>query len=161
MSIVHSLRGPSRPIVLVLGWAAALMLTLVVVVLVAADVAGAQDPTGNASPDSPVGTVFTVNNTLVTMATGLLVPLLVGLLTHPQNPAWVKVGLAGALSAAANLAAQAIQADGTAVFSQEFALQVAIVFASALGSYFGVWDPLARSRGGLNEALGRGVIDLR
>lgn len=154
--MLSTLTRPFRPRTLAL--IAAGFMTAMAVLFMGAGAALAQ--TGDASPDAPVGAVFTVNNTLVTLVVGLIVPLVVGLLTNPGNPAWVKIGLAGAVSGALNLASQAIQADGTAVFSQEFLLQVAIVFATALGSYLGVWNPLAARRGGLNAALGPGVIDV-
>lgn len=113
---------------------------------------------GDASPDAPVGTVFTINNSLVLLLTGLVVPLVNGLLNHPANPAWIKIGLAGALAAVGNAFIQAIQADGTAVLSQEWILQTVIVFATAIGTYLGVWDPLFRQRGGLNAATGPGIV---
>ena len=121
-----------------------------------ADAAGAQ--TGDASPDAPVGTVFTINNSLVLLLTGLVIPLINGLLNHPANPAWVKIGLAGALAAVGNAFVQAIQADGTAVLSQEWLLQTVIIFATSIGTYLGVWDPLFRRSGGLNAATGQGLV---
>lgn len=120
----------------------------------------AQAPDGNASPDSSVGTVFTINNSLVTLLTGLVLPVIIGFLNNPGNPAWVKLGLAGAVSVAANAFVQTIQADGTAVLSQEWILQTIVVFGTAIFSYLGVWDPLFRARGGINAATGRGVIDV-
>jgi len=117
----------------------------------------AQDA-GNATPDSPVGTVFTINNSLVLLLVGFVLPLVNGLLNHPSNPAWVKIGLAGALAAVGNAFVQTIQDDGTAILSQEWLLQTLIIFATGIGTYLGVWDPLLRSRGGLNQATGPGVI---
>ena len=114
--------------------------------------------TGDASPDDPVGTVFTINNSLVLLLTGLVIPLVNGLLNHPANPAWVKIGLAGALAAVGNAFVQAIQDDGTAVLSQEWILQTVIVFATSIGTYLGVWDPLFRRAGGLNTATGAGLV---
>lgn len=122
----------------------------------AASPAAAQ--TGDASPDAPVGTVFTINNSLVLLLTGLVVPLVNGLLNHPANPAWVKIGLAGALAAVGNAFLQAVQSDGTAVLSQEWLLQTVIIFATSIGTYLGVWDPLFRRSGGLNAATGAGLV---
>ena len=117
--------------------------------------AGAQvAPDGNASPDAPVSAVFTVNNTLVTLLTGLVVPLVVGLVTREDNPAWVKLGLAVAVTGVANLFVQAVQDDGTAVLSQEWLVQAAIIFATAIGTYARVWRPLARDAGATVSSIG-------
>lgn len=130
-----------------------------------AQAAGAQvAPDGNASPDAPVSAVFTVNNTLVTLLTGAIVPLVVGLLTREDNPAWVKLGLAVAVTGVANLFLQAIQDDGTAVLSQEWLVQAVIIFATALGTYARVWQPLARERGTSVASIGSpsfGIIPAR
>ncbi len=129
----------------------------VALVIGGAVAAGAQvAPDGNASPDAPVSSVFTVNNTLVTLITGLLIPLVVGVLARPTNPAWVKLGLAVGVTGVANLFLQAVQSDGTAVLSQEFWVQAAILLATALGSYARIWQPLLRGR--VNALGGNGVI---
>lgn len=127
---------------------AAVVLTVALTLLGAATVAGAQVvPDGNASPDTPVSAVFTVNNTLVSIVTGLVIPLVVGALTRPENPAWLKLGLAVGVTGVATLFLDAIQADGTAVLSQEWFVQAAVILATALGSYARVWRPLAADRG--------------
>lgn len=129
-----------------------------------AAIAGAQvAPDGNASPDAPVSSVLTVNNTLVLLLTGAVIPLVVGLLTREDNPAWVKLGLAVAVTGVANLFVQSIQADGTAVLSQEFLVQAAVIFATALGTYARVWKPLARDNGTTVSSIGSpgfGIVPL-
>lgn len=125
------------------------------ILLLGATMAGAQvAPDGNASPDAPVSSVLTVNNTLVLLLTGAVIPLVIGLVTREDNPAWVKVGLAAAVSGLANLFVQSIQDDGTAVLSQEFLVQAIIIFATALGSYARIWAPVARDRGTTVSSIG-------
>lgn len=134
---------------------AAVVLTVALTLTGAASVAGAQVvPDGNASPDTPVSAVFTVNNTLVAILVGAVIPLVVGLLTREDNPAWIKLGLAAGVTAVANLFVQAIQDDGTAVLSQEWLVQALVMFATALGTYARVWQPLARDRGTTVASIG-------
>lgn len=125
------------------------------VLFLGAAAAGAQTaPDGNASPDAPVSAVFTVNNTLVTLLVGAVIPLVVGLLTREDNPAWVKIGLAAAVTAVANYFLQTIQDDGTAVLSQEWLVQAVVMFATALGTYARIWSPLARDQGTTVSSIG-------
>jgi hypothetical protein len=104
-------------------------------------------------PDAPAGAWFTINNTLVTILTGLIVPLAVGLLMRPENPPWVKATVAVAVSELGNLIQNAVQSDGVAVISQAHALQWAIVTATAIGTYLGIYNPHTARSGGLNATL--------
>jgi hypothetical protein len=136
-------------------------LIALVLLIMGAAAAGAQVvPDGNASPDTPVSAVFTVNNTLVTLITGLVVPLVVALLARASNPAWVKIGLNAAVSAVATSFLSAVQDDGTAVLSQEWFVQAGVIFAASIMAYLGVWNPLASRQGGINTAMGPGVIPI-
>jgi hypothetical protein len=96
-------------------------------------------------PDAPAGAWFTINNTLVTILTGLIVPLAVGLLMRPENPPWVKATVAVAVSELGNLIQNAVQSDGVAVISQ--------AHATAIGTYLGIYNPLTARSGGLNATL--------
>ncbi len=121
--------------------------------------AGAQVATdGNASPDTPAGAVFTVNNTLVTLILGAVAPLVVGILVRPTNPSWVKVLVGGVAATVITAVSQAVQADGSAALSQEWFLQLALQLAAQVGAYYGIWNPVLAARGGVNEATGPGVI---
>lgn len=134
------------------GLAVLVVATIVLVVLAAA--AGAQVATdGDASPDTPVSAVFTVNNTLVTLITGLIVPLVTGLLLRPSNPEWVKVGAVTAVTALATAFLSLVQDDGTAIVSQEWLVQALVILVTAIASYLGIWNPLTARQGGLNAAL--------
>lgn len=115
-------------------------------------------PDGNASPDAPASSIFTVNNTLVTVLLGVVAPLVTGVLLRPTNPAVVKVLVAGLVGTAFTAVSQAVQADGTALLSQEWLLQLALLLATQFGTYFAVWNPVFASRGGLNAATGPGVV---
>ena len=137
----------------------AIALVALAAIVLTADVALAQvAPDGNASPDTPASAVFTVNNTLVTVLLGMFAPIVTGILLRPTNPAWVKVLAAGAVGTAFTAISQAVQADGTAPLSQEWFLQLALQIATQVGTYYGVWNPLFASRGGLNAAAGPGIL---
>ncbi|HEV2928876.1 MAG TPA: hypothetical protein VGW74_09295 [Propionibacteriaceae bacterium] len=115
-------------------------------------------PGGDASPDAPASAVFTVNNTLVTVLLGVVAPLVTGFLLRPTNPAWVKVLVAGMVGTAFTAVSQVVQDDGTAALSQEWFLQLALLLAAQFGAYYGIWNPVLRSQGGVNEATGPGVV---
>lgn len=126
-----------------------------------AGMALAQEP-GDASPDSPVGDVFTVNQSLVLILTGLVVPIVVGILSRPGLPAVLGVGLNGAVSAVATMFVQAISDDGSAILSQEWLLQAALVFGTSMATYLGVYRPIARDRGTtVAAATGPGLVGPR
>lgn len=88
----------------------------------------------------------------VTLAVGLVLPLVTGLLLRPENPAWLKVGLAGAVTLVANLFVQAVLPDGTAVLSEAWFVQAVIMFGESMLSYLGLWNPLLARQGGVNAA---------
>ena len=113
---------------------------------------------GNASPDTPVGAVFTINNTLVTMLLGAVAPIVTGILLRPTNPKWVKVLVAGMVGTVITAISQSVQDDGTAALSQEWFLQLGLLLAMQFGTYFAIWNPVLASRGGVNAATGPGVI---
>jgi hypothetical protein len=99
-------------------------------------------PDGNVSPDAPVSAYLTVNNTLVLVVTGSLIPVVNGLLLRPTNPAWVKVLVSSAFATAVHAFSQTIQDDGTAVISQEWFLGLAITIGTMVATYLGVWKPV-------------------
>jgi hypothetical protein len=119
------------------------------VLLIGASAAAAQTP----EPDAPAGAWFTINNTLVTILTGLIVPIAVGLAMRVENPPWIKATVAVAFAELGNLIQNAIQDDGVAVISQVHALQWAIITATAIGTYLGIYNPLTARSGGLNATL--------
>lgn len=104
---------------------------------------------GDSSPDSGIGLTLTVNNTLVTILVGTIIPLVNGLLVRPSNPAWVKTLLASLLAVAATAFSQAIQADGSAFLSQEWFLTLAVTWIAMIATYYGLWKPTLNP----NEAL--------
>lgn len=139
--------------------APAALAAVAVTLYVLAGPAGAQVAVdGNASPDAPVSSVLTVNNTLVQLLVGAVIPLVSGFLLRPQNPAWVKVLVAGLVGVAANAFVQAISADGTAVLSQEWFVNLALLWAAEFGSYTHFWNPVLASKGGVNAATGPGIV---
>lgn len=99
-------------------------------------------PNGDVSPDAPVSAYLTVNNTLVLILTGALIPVVNGLLLRPTNPAWVKVLVSSAFATAVHAFSQAIQNDGTAVLTQEWFLGLAITIGTMVAAYLGVWKPV-------------------
>lgn len=116
---------------------------------------------GNASPDAPIGTVFTVNNVLVTLLLGAVAPLVTGFLLRPENPPVVKVLVAGLVGTVFQAISQVVQEDGTAALSQEWFVGLALLLAAQLGSYARIWNPVFASKGGVNAATGPGVIGPR
>jgi len=105
-------------------------------------------PDGNVSPDTPASAYLTVNNMLVLMATGTLVPIINGLLLRPGNPAVVKILVANLFATAVHAVSQTIQDDGTAFLSQEWALGLGMTLLTMTAAYFGIWAPL-----GVNEKM--------
>jgi hypothetical protein len=99
-------------------------------------------PDGNVSPDAPVSAYLTINNMLVLMATGTLVPIINGLLLRPSNPTIVKILVANLFATAVHALSQVIQADGTAVLSQEWLLGLGMTLLTMTAAYFGIWAPL-------------------
>ena len=140
--------------------ALAVLAVAVVALITLAAVAGAQEA-GDASPDAPASAVFTVNNTLVTLLLGAVAPLVTGLLLRPTNPEWVKVLAAGLVATVVTAVSQAVQADGSAILSQEWFLQLALTWAAQIGAYYGIWNPVLASRGGVNAATGPGLIPIK
>jgi TM2 domain-containing membrane protein YozV len=102
--------------------------------------AGAQAATPAPAPAAPF---LTLNNTLVSLAVGIVLPLVNALLLRPSNPRWAKVLVASIVGAAATALSQAIQPDGTAILSKEWLLGLAITVGSMIVAYLGVWQPLA------------------
>jgi hypothetical protein len=98
-------------------------------------------PDGDVSPDAPASAYLTVNNTLVLLLTGAVLPLVNGLLLRPDNPRWVKVLVAGMVAAFTHAVSQVVQADGTAVFTQEWVLGLVLTWAGMFGAYYGIWKP--------------------
>lgn len=153
--------GRQRPSTwaLLARWALAAVAVGAVALVLLAAAAGAQvAPDGNASPDTPASAVFTVNNSLVTLLLGAVLPLVTGALLRPTNPEWIKVLVGGLVATLATAISQAVQADGSAAFSQEWFLQLALLWAAQIGAYYGIWNPVLARRGGVNAATGRGVI---
>jgi hypothetical protein len=111
-----------------------------------------------AQPTETVGDTLTVSATLVTIVLGIFAPLVTGLLVRATNPAWVKLLVAGLVGTVLSAFQQAVQADGSAVLSGPWLLQVALLLAAQFGTYFAVWQPLAG--GELNRKLGPGVINV-
>ena len=97
---------------------------------------------GDISPDAPVSAYLTLNNTIVLVLTGAVIPLVNGLLLRPSNPAWVKALVADVFAVVVHAFSQAIQADGTAFLSQEWFLGLAITIVAMAASYFQVWKPV-------------------
>lgn len=99
-------------------------------------------PDGDVSPDAPASAYLTINNTLVLVITGSLIPVVNGLLLRPTNPAWAKVLVSSAFATAVHAFSQTIQDDGTAVLSQEWFLGLAITIGTMVATYLGVWKPV-------------------
>lgn len=78
----------------------------------------------------------------VTVLSGLVIPIVVGLLTKYNAPAIVKGAISLFLSAVAGLVAQNIIPDGGAVISQDALFYAAIAFVTQLAMYLGIYKPL-------------------
>lgn len=94
----------------------------------------------------------------VTIILGVVAPLLTGVLLRPQNPPVVKVLVAGAVAALFTSLAQAVGEDGSAFLSEQWFTDYALAVAAQLGAYFGIWEPVLASKGGVNRATGPGVV---
>lgn len=103
---------------------------------------GAPALAGTPGPDAPVSNFLTVNNTLVLIITGSLVPVVNGLLLRASNPAWVKVLVANLFATGVHAFSQAIQADGTAALSQAWLVGLAVTLVTMTATYLGVWKPV-------------------
>ncbi len=113
---------------------------------------------GNASPDSPAGAVLTINNTLVLVLTGAVIPLVNGLLLRPSNPQWVKGLVSSLFATVVHAFSQVIQQDGTAFLSQEWMLGLAITLVSMTAAYLQVWKPLVNPNATVPTALPVGDV---
>lgn len=137
--------------------ATALFLILSGVLLAAPAVGALGAQEGDASPDAPIGQVFTISNTLVVLLISGVLPLVIGFLLKPTNPPWVQGLVAMLATSTAHAISEAVQADGTAALSQEWFVKLAITFLGTIGAYYGAWKPVA-GNGDLNARLGEGVI---
>jgi hypothetical protein len=122
---------------------AGLLVTLAFVALVATatPVLAQIAPNGDVSPDTPSSAYLTINNTLVLIITGAVLPVLNGFLLRPENPGWMKVLVASVVATAAHAFSQVIQQDGTAVLTQEWLLGLSLTIVAMIASYIGVWKP--------------------
>jgi hypothetical protein len=112
-------------------------------------------PDGDVSPDAPSSAYLTVNNTLVLILTGAVIPIVNGLLLRPENPSWVKVLIASLVGTAVHAFSQVVQADGTAVLTQEWTLGLVITLGSMVATYLGVWKPAVDPNAKLPSLLPR------
>ena len=122
--------------------AVAVVVAAAAVVLFATPALAQVAPDGDVSPDTPVSAWLTVDNTLVVLAIGTLVPVVNGLLLRPQNPAWVKVLVANLFATAVHAFSQAVQDDGTAFLTQEWAVGLIVTLVTMAAAYVGFWKPL-------------------
>jgi hypothetical protein len=122
---------------------AAIVMILVGLVMSAGPAYAQVSPTGDVSPDAPVSAYLTINNFLVLLATGAVIPVLNGLVVRPENPEWVKALLANVWAVVVHAFMQAIQDDGTAVLSQEWFVGLALTVVGMVASYLNVWKPIA------------------
>lgn len=127
----------------------ALVVALTALVLMATPAMAQVAPDGNVSPDAPVSTYLTINNTVVLLITGALVPLVNGLLLRPTNPEWAKVLVANLFATLVHSFSQIIQDDGTAFLTQEWAVGLGVTLLSMTAAYYGVWKPLVNPNASL------------
>ncbi len=79
---------------------------------------------------------------VVTMLSGLVIPVLVGLVTKSAARPPVKQVATILLSGVAALVASSTMIDGSAVFSVETALLAGMAWLMSVASYLGVYQPL-------------------
>lgn len=79
---------------------------------------------------------------VVTMLSGLVIPIIVGFVTQSAAGPQVKQVATILLAGVAALIASSTLADGTAVFSVETLLLAAMAWLVAIASYLGVYKPL-------------------
>lgn len=90
-----------------------------------------------ADGSAPVAAVFTLSAAAVTIITGQLLPILVGIVTKASlSSAW-KAVLHGLLSAVSGAVVVATQLDGTAVFSKVTLVDALVVWISGMATYAG------------------------
>lgn len=140
---------PLRPLAVARRLAALVALVFVGLVATAGPALAQVAPDGNVSPDAPAGSYLTVNNTLVLVLTGAVIPLVNGLLLRATNPAWVKGLVSSLFAVAVHDFSQMIQDDGTALLSQEWCLGLAITLISMTAAYLQVWKPLVNPNASL------------
>jgi hypothetical protein len=105
--------------------------------------------------ESPIGALFTINQTTVMIILSVVIPLVLGVLLKPTNPEWVKVLAGGVVAGIATLITEAIRDDGTAVLSQEMLVQFAVQWIGVIATYLGVWKPLQ-----INRKMGPGIVPI-
>jgi hypothetical protein len=96
-----------------------------------------------------LGFTLTVSQQVVAIVTGLLLPVLNGLVMKTATLSeGAKAAIAALIAAIAAVIVQATQADGTAVFTGSLLLTFALVYLPQVASYLGFWKNL-----NLNEKL--------
>jgi hypothetical protein len=109
-----------------------------------------------------IATTITLTPIVVTLLTGTLIPILVGLVTRSGASPGLKQAITIVLAGAAALIVQSTLADGSAVFSLETLILAAANWLVAIATYAGFFrslninDHLAPTRG-----LGPVTEDLR
>jgi len=142
----------------IIRWLPAAALTLTALVAAAGPASAAVAAVGQETGTETVGSTLTVSATLVTIVLGIVAPLVTGAIVRPTNPTWVKILLAGVVGIVLNALQQAVRADGSAVLSGPWLLQLALLLAAEFGTYHQIWQPLAG--GDLNARYGRGAINV-
>lgn len=103
--------------------------------------------------DPAAPALFTLNEVYVSLLMATVIPVVLGFLLNDRAPNWLKVLLGGAVTVFATLLKEAIQSDGSAVFSQEFVVQFFMIYVPQVALYYGFWKPLD-----INRVTGNGVI---
>jgi hypothetical protein len=92
---------------------------------------------------------ITISAQVVSIITGLLLPVLVAGVTKLNASETVKATAGLVLAAAAALIVQATQADGSAVITGSLLLTFAFVWVPQIASYYGWWKPAVK----INERI--------
>lgn len=78
----------------------------------------------------------------VSVLSGVVIPIVVGVVTKLRASAFVKGAISLFLAAVAGLLAQNIIPEGGAVISQDALFFAAVAFATQLAMYLGIYKPL-------------------
>jgi hypothetical protein len=106
--------------------------------------------------DPAAPALFSLNEMYVSFIVAVIIPVILGFVLNDNAPNWVKVVLGGAVTVAATLLKEAIQSDGSAVFSQEFVVQFFMIYIPQVALYYGFWKPLD-----INRVTGQGIINVK
>ena len=84
-------------------------------------------------------TVIAVSATIVTLISGILIPVAVSIVTKADAPDWLKQALTALLAGAASVLSASLTDTGAAIVSSETVTAALLTWLTAVAAYHGVY----------------------